>query len=199
MHQGNEPIHHLVEQRCRLCWASFISHPGKANVWIWYCALSSLVQLDLPCLRNRCFWYHPRWSYFRLRRRVVHDWEQSPTLQKINGPRRLPLSRHLCAALDEETCRQILSVLLRGRESELFLLNGNTPLKLPFPFARSVCAAFIVFAYKDANINFGQDTYTFQKGKHKGLICRHGGIIFDYLFRAQPKFESTVDWKLDRY
>lgn len=41
--------------------------------------------------------------------------------------------------------------------------NGNTPLKLMYPFARSVDTTFIIFAYKDTGITFGADTYDYFK------------------------------------
>ena len=39
--------------------------------------------------------------------------------------------------------------------------NGNTPLKMPFRFARGVTAASIIFAYEETGISFGRDTYDF--------------------------------------
>jgi hypothetical protein len=61
--------------------------------------------------------------------------------------------------------RKFASIFFRyffgGQEVTCGCFTGQTPLKPPFPFWRSVRVAFMVFAYKETGITFGMDTYNY--------------------------------------
>jgi len=70
--------------------------------------------------------------------------------------------RDVCTTvLGRNFCNRFFKYFFANQDVKCSCFNGNTPLKLPFPFARNVSTAFIIFAYEDTGIEFGQDTYNY--------------------------------------
>ena len=63
--------------------------------------------------------------------------------------------------LGRRYCNQFFRYFFAGQDVKCACLNGQTPLKHAFPFARNVSTAFIIYAYTDAGFDFGSDTYDF--------------------------------------
>lgn len=72
--------------------------------------------------------------------------------------------RDICTVmLGRKHVNKFFRYFFDGKEVNCSCLNGNTPLKTPYPLARSPDTAFVVFAYKETGITFGQDAYDFNK------------------------------------
>jgi hypothetical protein len=72
--------------------------------------------------------------------------------------------RDICTAmLGRMFIKKFLRYLFEGEHVNCGCFNGNTPLKLMDPFARSVSTAHFVFAYEQTGITFGMDSYDFLK------------------------------------
>ena len=71
--------------------------------------------------------------------------------------------RDVCMAkLGRRYVNNFFRYFFDNEEVNCSCLNGNMPLKAAYPCARSNTTAFVVFAYKDTGITFGQDSYDFQ-------------------------------------
>ena len=70
--------------------------------------------------------------------------------------------RTTCATvLGRKFVHKFFQYFFEGQRVNCSCFNGNTPLKMSFPFARGPTAAYIVFAYEETGISFGEDTYDF--------------------------------------
>jgi len=70
--------------------------------------------------------------------------------------------RDVCATvLAREYVNKFFQYFFRGQKVNCSCFNGNTPLKLPYALSRTGSTAFVIFAYEDAGLSFGQDTYDY--------------------------------------
>eukprot|EP00957_Ditylum_brightwellii_P204271 15338449-Ditylum_brightwellii.AAC.1 len=70
--------------------------------------------------------------------------------------------RDICTTiLGRKYCKQFIKYFFANQDVNCGCFNGNTPLKLSSPLERCNSTAFLMFAYKDTGITFGQDAYDY--------------------------------------
>ena len=64
-------------------------------------------------------------------------------------------------ALGRKYIDKFFQYFFEGQKATCSCFNVKTPLKVPFPFARGVTTAYVIYAYEETGISFGQHTYDF--------------------------------------
>ena len=78
--------------------------------------------------------------------------------------------RDICTVvLARKFVKNFFRFFFDGQEVNCGCMNGETPLKLPFPFSRNVGTAFVAFAYKETGVTFETDSYDYSFLSAEGL------------------------------